>query len=125
MDRRVPTPLEAAGNARQRRVDPRAAGAAVEEHADFVAARALLGREVDHVAKQTAERRAKDADDPELVGLRFARMAAIIPTRGGLRLLDYRDILKEPFSNLDRVAGPNGESHRHGGGHRAVRRPRG
>ena len=70
----VATPsFESAGNARQRRLDPRATAAAVEEHADFVAARALFGRQVDDVAKQAAERRAKDVDDPELVGLRVAR----------------------------------------------------
>ena len=74
LDRRhADAELEAAGNARQRRLDPRAMAAAVEEHADFMAARALFGREVDHVAKEAAERRAKDVDDSKFVGLRFVR----------------------------------------------------
>ena len=50
------------------RVDPRAPAAAVEEHADVMAARALFGREIDDMTKQAAQRRAKHMDNTEFRG---------------------------------------------------------
>ena len=84
--RRSDAERQAAGNARQRRFDPRATAAAIEEHADFVAARALFGGEIDHMAKQAAERRAKDVDDPKLSVC--ALDAAIVETHCGRWLFD-------------------------------------
>ena len=72
---------EAAGNARQGFVDTLAEPSAVEEDADLVAARGLLDRQVDHVAEQTAERRAENMRDPQFLGLQFTRRHHSTPTR--------------------------------------------
>jgi hypothetical protein len=46
-----------------------------------VAARGLLDRQVDHVAEQTAERRAENMRDPQFLGLQFTRRHRSTPTR--------------------------------------------
>ena len=43
----------------------------VEEHADVMAARALLGGEIDDMTKQPAERSAKDMNDAKFRRLRL------------------------------------------------------
>ena len=48
---------------------------AVEEHADVMAARPLLGGEIDDVTKQPAERGAKDVNDAKFRRLRLATAA--------------------------------------------------
>ena len=45
---------KAAGNCRQRFVDARTQAAAVEEHADIMAAGRLLAREIDDMTEQSA-----------------------------------------------------------------------
>jgi len=52
---------------------PRTASVGVEEHPDVVAARPLLGGEIDHVSKQPAERGSKDVNDAKSRRLRLGR----------------------------------------------------
>ena len=50
------TPSVRPPDAGECRLDPRTAGLGVEEHADAIAARPLLGGEIDDVPEQPAER---------------------------------------------------------------------
>ena len=65
--------LQAAGDAGKRGFDPRTDGVAVEYHADLMAARALFGGQIDDMAKQAAERGAKDVNDAKFQRLQLGR----------------------------------------------------
>ena len=64
---------QAAGDASEGRLDPRTASVSVEEHADVMAARPLLGGEIDDMAKQSAERSAKNVNDAKFRSLQPGR----------------------------------------------------
>ena len=74
MDRRhLDAERQAAADARERRLNPRAAAVRIEEHADIMTARALFGGEIDDMAKQPAEGGAKHVNDAKFRRLRLRR----------------------------------------------------
>ena len=54
-----------------------AAGVAIGDQPDAVPARDLLAREIEHMAKQAADRRAKHVQDVERAGYRHAQIRSM------------------------------------------------
>jgi hypothetical protein len=75
------TQCEAAGNPREGCFDALTDPSTVEKDSDFMTARGLFARQVDHVAEETAERSAENMRNSQFLNLQFTRHHRYTPTR--------------------------------------------